>query len=220
METSWLPREAALTACGAGSWAAGLRGEAWHHKRQAAGAERLSGKCGSEKRETKLTALRCFCSLLPQQEMGGQVGVKKQEDGGARADSHSLSECVEGRHVERQRLDCSPGPHKVPTRRQRHSEVPDVQTLGSRGFPQTMPPGALNSQRRHFPHTSPQGHLQGCGCHRWHTWDNQVLSLLSSRQGTKFPDFPAEPWLQPMKGASTSPHRCHRASLSSTEPSS
>ena len=134
-------------------------------------------------------------------EAGGWKGTCRQ--------AQSLQVCVCGRgcrHVERQRLDCSPGPSNAPTRASRDTPqtIPDLQMLGDRAFPPTpSPPGPLNSQRMYFlllPHTSPQGHLQGCGCHRRHKQDNQVLSPLSSRQGTKFQTSQQSPGCSPTKG--------------------
>lgn len=101
----------------------GLRGEAWS---QEAGAEHLSGKCDSErKEETKLIALMYF---FPPRD-GKPSGCQRQEDGGAWT-------CAEGRDGSRrgggegQSLDGCPGSaHALP----RVSETltpPDLQMLG------------------------------------------------------------------------------------------
>ena len=118
-------------------------------------------------RETKLTALVLVFPPSPNKEMGGQVDVRSRRmeghmQTGTCKQAQSLQVCVCGRgcgHVERQRLDCSPGPSNAPTRASRDTPqtIPDLQMLGDRAFPPTpSPPGPLNSHRMYFhllPHT-------------------------------------------------------------------
>lgn len=75
---------------------------------------------------------------------------------------------LRGGHVESQRLDCSPGPTKAPTRASRDTlKSQTSKCRGSRVPPDLLTPWAPELTKEAFPpHTSPQGHLQGCGCHR------------------------------------------------------
>ena len=146
-----------------------------------------------------------------------------------RADGHSLSRCVWGgeRACGEAGTRLQPWPLQCSYQGvQGHSDSPRPPNAGGERVPATQmkpdctpipsPPGPLNSQRMHV-HLPP---LPRATCRGGGVTDTQVLSLLSSGQGTKFQTSQRSPGCSPRKGASTPTAQVSQGIPVSPEPSS